>query len=112
MRRLAIALLVVLLVVIALIKEYVPIRGAATTGPIVVVGIASWGDFGGHVVTRLPRGTSILVTGPLGAWTGSSWGYGPDPDIFPERIVDLDREVFRWICGDPSIGTCEVTLRR
>lgn len=74
----------------------------------VVKGIASWGPFHGHVVTRLPRGTSILVTGPLGAWTGSSWGYGPAK--WTNRIVDLDASVFKMICGPLSRGLCNVTL--
>jgi hypothetical protein len=73
-----------------------------------ISGIASWGDFGGHVVTRLPRGTSIFVAGPQGGWTGTSWGYGPAKST--GRIVDLDRQVFAAICGSPSKGLCRVTL--
>jgi len=73
-----------------------------------ISGIASWGDFNGHVVTRYPRGTPIRVCGPLDCWSGASWGYGPDPRT--NRIADLDREVFRRICGDPSMGLCRVTL--
>lgn len=73
-------------------------------------GIASWGDFGGHVVTRLPRGTRIEVVGPHGTWRGVSWGYGPAK--WTERIVDLDRSVFNDLCGNPVIlGLCKVTLR-
>lgn len=73
-----------------------------------LTGIASWGYFSGHVVTRLPRGTPITVTGPLGSWSGKSWGYGPAK--WTGRIVDADREVFRLLCGDPSKGLCTVTL--
>lgn len=76
-----------------------------------LTGTASWGyGWPGHVVTRLPRGTPIIVTGPLGAWTGASWGYGPDPDIFPERIADLDVLIFEAICGPRSMGVCAVTV--
>ncbi len=72
-------------------------------------GIASWGPFSGHVVTRLPRGMPIVVTGPLGTWRGVSWGYGPA--AWTGRIADLDRSVFAAICGPPSRGICTVTLR-
>ena len=99
-------LLAACLVALGLLKGYLPVDAAGRTE----TGTASWGDFGGHVVTRLPRGTSIFVVGPAGGWTGSSFGYGPDRAIFPERIVDLDREVFRDVCGEPSMGICEVTL--
>lgn len=72
-------------------------------------GTASWGYFGGHVVTRLPRGTHIEVVGPLGTWRGVSWGYGPA--AWTGRIVDLDYSVFKQLCGDPvRLGLCTVTL--
>lgn len=71
-------------------------------------GTASWGDFDGHVVTRLPRGTSIVVVGPTGTWRGKSWGYGPAK--WTGRIVDLDVLVFEDICGPRSQGLCQVTL--
>lgn len=71
-------------------------------------GTASWGDFGGHVVTRLPRGTRIEVVGPHGTWHGRSWGYGPAK--WTGRIVDLDVRVFEDICGPRSLGLCKVTL--
>lgn len=71
-------------------------------------GIASWGPFGGHVVTRLPRGTSITIIGPLGRWSGLSWGYGPAK--WTNRIADLDVTVFENVCGPRSIGLCKVTL--
>ena len=29
---------------------------------VVLTGTASWGDFDGHVITRLPRGTSIFFS--------------------------------------------------
>lgn len=73
-----------------------------------VSGVASWGYFDGHVVTRLPRGTTILVTGPLGSWAGKSWGYGPAK--WTRRVVDLDASVFRAICGSLSRGLCHVKL--
>ena len=73
-----------------------------------LVGTASWGWFGGHVVTRLPHGTSIRVCGALGCWSGRSWGYGPA--AWTHRIVDLDRSVFAAICGPPSRGLCTVRL--
>lgn len=74
----------------------------------VIVGIGSWGNFGGHVVTRLPRGTSIFVAGPEGGWTGSSWGFGPAEST--GRIVDMDVTVFEIVCGSWRIGLCEVEL--
>ena len=85
-----------------------PLESVAIPGGTSVAGIASWGWFGGHVVTRLPRGTRITVCGELGCWSGKSWGYGPAKRT--GRIVDLDREVFRDLCGAPSKGLCEVTL--
>jgi hypothetical protein len=91
----------------ALAFAWFPPLNAAVYGS-EISGIASWGDFGGHVVTRLPRGTSIFVAGPQGGWTGSSWGYGPQAST--GRIVDLDRSVFAAICGSPSKGLCEVRL--
>lgn len=51
-----------------------------------------------------------MIVGPLGTWQGVSWGYGPDPDTFPERVADLDVTVFEKVCGPRSKGTCEVTL--
>lgn len=72
-------------------------------------GEASWGYFGGHVVTRLPRGTRIEIVGPLGRWRGVSWGYGPAK--WTGRIADLDKEVFRSVCGSPSRGVCNATLK-
>jgi hypothetical protein len=86
------------------------LRPTASRGtPHSIRGIASWGPFSGHVVTRLPRGTPIVVTGPLGTWRGLSWGYGPQART--GRIADLDRGVFAAICGPPSRGICTVTLR-
>lgn len=80
-----------------------------TPPPVVqTTGVASWGPFSGHVVTRYPRGTSIFVRGPLGGWTGVSWGYGPAAST--GRIVDLDVTVFEMICGPRSLGLCHVTL--
>ena len=92
------------------ISQEPSLKPSPTSGPVRTSrGIASWGDFGGHVVTRLPRGTRIAVVGPLGTWHGRSWGYGPA--AYTGRIVDLDREVFRDICGDPVIlGLCTVKL--
>lgn len=90
-----------------------PSPAAPTTEPLPtpghsLTGTASWGYFSGHVVTRVPRGTPITVIGPLGSWSGKSWGYGPAK--WTGRIVDADREVFRLLCGDPSKGLCTVTL--
>lgn len=94
-----------------------PTPVADTPAPVVphrLAGEASWGDFGGHVVTRLARGTRIRVCGALGCWPsvttwGRSWGYGPAKRT--GRIVDLDRSVFAAICGDPRRGVCQVVLR-
>lgn len=75
----------------------------------VTIGVASWGDFDGHIVTRLSRGTPVSVCGPVGCVHGRSWGYGPGA---PGRIADLDRELFRLVCGDPRLGLCRVALWR
>jgi hypothetical protein len=71
-------------------------------------GTASWGYGWSGVVTRLPRGTAICVTGPLGRWCGRSVGYGPA--VYTHRIADLSRAVFASICGPLSQGLCRVTL--
>lgn len=71
-------------------------------------GTASWGCCWTGVVTRLPRGTHICVTGPLGRWCGKSVGYGPAKRT--ERIADLSAVVFRDICGRLSMGLCRVVL--
>jgi hypothetical protein len=76
-------------------------------------GVASWGWFDGHVVTRLPRGTRIEICGVETGrcWSGRSWGYGPDPDIHPGRIADMDVRWWWHVCQrDPSVGLCDVTL--
>ncbi len=83
---------------------------AATSKPgHVLRGIASWGAGWSGVVTRLPRGTRITVTGPLGSWSGRSVGYGPAK--WTGRIADLSRGVFMAICGPLSRGLCRVELR-
>jgi len=71
-------------------------------------GIASWGYFAGHAVTRLRRGTSIVIVGPLGTWRGRSWGYGPKAST--GRVADLDISIFRDICGPSSLGLCDVKV--
>ena len=77
-------------------------------------GTASWGPFGGNVVTRWPVGTPIKVCAHESrrCWSGRSYGYGPAPRIFPERIADLDTSVFADLCGSPSRGICSVTVTR
>lgn len=74
----------------------------------VTVGTASWGDFSGHIVTRFERGTRVRVCGAERCVVGRSWGYGPAK--WTRRIVDLDRELFRRVCGDPKLGLCTVAL--
>ncbi len=74
----------------------------------VIRGTASWGDFGGHVVTLKPVGTRIKVVGPNGVWRGRSWGNGPR--VWTGRIVDLDVHVFEDICYPRSVGLCKVKL--
>jgi len=82
--------------------ELVVVQGNAVTGE------ASWGDGWSGIVTRLPRGTPICVTGKLGQWCGPSVGYGPQE--WTGRIADLSRAVFADICGDPDMGVCPVVL--
>jgi len=84
------------------VSRDVPMPGVSLSG------IASWGYGWSGVVTRLPRGTQITVTGPLGSWSGRSVGYGPA--VWTDRIADLSRSVFELICGDPRMGLCKVTV--
>jgi hypothetical protein len=92
-----------------------PMASAAQSRPVQrplalasISGIASWGRPWAGVVTRLPRGTRICVTGPLGWWCGRSVGYGPARRT--GRIADLSATVFGLICGPLSRGLCRVTL--
>jgi hypothetical protein len=73
-----------------------------------VSGRATWGDFGGAVITRLLPGTRIKVCGRLGCWEGVSTGYGPSPD--GGNLVDLDAAIFRRINGPLSTGVGDVVL--
>jgi len=73
-----------------------------------VDGRATWGHFGGAVITRLPRGTRIRVCGRLGCWEGVSAGYGPSPA--GGNLVDLDAAVFQRICGPLATGVGSVAL--
>jgi hypothetical protein len=71
-------------------------------------GRATWGHFGGAVITRLPPGTRIKVCGRLGCWEGASSGYGPSQN--GGNLVDLDAAIFRRINGQLSTGVGEVVL--
>ena len=71
-------------------------------------GVASWGYFGGHVVSRWPRGTVLTVCGNVGCRTAHSWGYGPAK--WTGRLVDLDVTVFRDVCGWEGKGLCRVSV--
>jgi hypothetical protein len=71
-------------------------------------GQATWGNFGGAVITRLLPGTRIRVCGRLGCWEGVSAGYGPSPD--GGHLVDLDAAVFRRVCGPLAGGVGLVVL--
>ncbi len=71
-------------------------------------GRATWGPFGGAVITRLPPGTQIRVCGRLGCWEGVSSGHGPSAD--GGNLVDLSSEVFRRICGPLGIGVGSIVL--
>ena len=73
-----------------------------------VSGRATWGSFGGAVITRLLPGTRIKVCGRLGCWQGVSSGYGPSPD--GGNLVDLDAAIFRRINGPLSTGVGDVVL--
>ncbi len=73
-----------------------------------VSGRATWGHFGGAVITRLLPGTRIKVCGRLGCWEGVSSGYGPSPH--GGNLVDLDAAIFRRINGPLSTGVGEVVL--
>ena len=71
-------------------------------------GRATWGPFGGAVITRLPPGTQIRVCGRLGCWQGVSSGHGPSAG--GGNLVDLSEEVFRRICGPLGIGVGSIVL--
>ena len=71
-------------------------------------GRATWGPFGGAVITRLPPGTQIRVCGRLGCWAGVSSGHGPSAD--GGNLVDLSSEVFRRVCGPLGIGVGSIVL--
>lgn len=71
-------------------------------------GRASWGHFGGRVITRLPEGTRIRVCGSRGCWAGVSAGYGPTES--GGMLVDVDAAVFRRICGSLAIGVGTIVL--
>lgn len=71
-------------------------------------GNATWGDFGGAVITRLPPGTHIRVCGSLGCWEGVSSGYGPSAD--GGNLVDLDAAVFQRVCGPLGAGVRSIVL--
>jgi hypothetical protein len=71
-------------------------------------GTATWGHFGGAVITRLAPGTHIRVCGRIGCWEGVSTGYGPSRD--GGNLVDLDAAVFRRICGPLGVGVGSIVL--
>ena len=76
--------------------------------PYRATGNATWGDFGGAVITRLPPGTDIRVCGSLGCWEGVSSGYGPSAS--GDYLVDLDVSVFQRTCGPLSTGVGSIVL--
>jgi len=71
-------------------------------------GLATWGDFGGAVITRLPPGTRIRVCGSLGCWEGVSSGNGPSAG--GGNLVDLDAGVFQGVCGPLGTGVGSIVL--
>jgi hypothetical protein len=89
-------------------KATAPKPAPAIVYPHRAAGRATWGEFGGAVVTRLPQGTRIRVCGRLGCWEGVSTGYGPTAS--GGNLVDLDAAVFRGICGPLGVGVGAVVL--
>jgi hypothetical protein len=71
-------------------------------------GRATWGEFGGAVITRLPPGTQIRVCGRLGCWAGVSSGFGPSPA--GGNLVDLDATIFQRISGPLATGVGSIVL--
>jgi hypothetical protein len=71
-------------------------------------GLATWGDFGGAVITRLPPGTRIRVCGSLGCWEGVSSGNGPSAG--GGNLVDLAAGVFQSVCGPLGTGVGSIVL--
>ncbi len=88
---------------------------APTSEPLKLVtqsGIAStYGPgYDGLTAARAPRGTVLQICGPGGCATRTVNDYGPDPDVFPERIVDLDVATFELVCAASwRMGLCNVT---
>jgi len=89
-------------------KATVPKPAPAIVYPHRATGRATWGEFGGAVVTRLPQGTRIRICGRLGCWAGVSTGYGPTAS--GGNLVDLDAAVFRRICGPLGVGVGAIVL--
>lgn len=86
------------------------IGGGSTSGARVMTGWASWYD-NGTTAMRLPRGSRVLVCGPAACVSRTVTDYGPDPSIYPGRIVDMMPADFAAICGCPaSRGTAFVTV--
>ena len=71
-------------------------------------GLATWGHFGGAVITRLPPGTRIRICGSLGCWEGVSSGNGPSAG--GGNLVDLDAAVFQRVCGPLGTGVGSIVL--
>jgi len=89
-------------------KATVPKPTPAIVYPHRATGWATWGEFGGAVVTRLPQRTRIRVCGRFGCWAGVSTGYGPTAS--GGNLVDLDAAVFRRICGPLGAGVGAIVL--
>ena len=89
-------------------KAAAPKPAPAIVYPHRAAGKATWGEFGGAVITRLPPGTRIRVCGSFGCWEGVSAGYGPSAN--GGHLVDLDAAVFRRICGPLGVGLGAIVL--
>lgn len=60
--------------------------------------------------TRWPRGTELIVQSDNGWIKCVVRDYGPDPKIYPNRIVDLSLEQFSQL-ADPQKGVINVTIK-
>lgn len=85
-------------------------KKAATPTP--VTGIASWLTYelpDSCAATLWPRGTTLHVMTDTAAVDCVVRDYGADPNVFPERIVDLNVGLFSQL-ADPSKGIINVTV--
>lgn len=84
---------------------------SSSSAPKRLVGRASWySSWCNCIAMRQWRGRTVLVTGPAGSSKVRITDYGPSKRLFPERVIDLNPDTFREVCGPLKIGTCKVIV--